>query len=46
MGAGIFLFFAVVIIFNKFAILIVATILFSLSFSLFFFSALLHAFGP
>lgn len=45
-GAGFFLLFGTVIIFNKFAILILSTIFFSLMFSLLFFSALMHAFGP
>jgi len=46
LGSGIFLFFAIISIFNKFAVLIVATILFSLGFSLIFFAALMHAVGP
>lgn len=45
-GSGMFLFLATILIFNKFAILIVSTILFSLAYSLFFFSALNHMFGP
>lgn len=46
LGSGFFLFFAVLIIFNKFAILIFATILFSLAFALFFFASLMHVVGP
>lgn len=45
-GSGIFLFFATLTIFTKFAILIVSTICFSLVYALIFFSALIHAFGP
>lgn len=45
-GSGIFLFFCTMIIFNKFAILIVSTILFSLAYALVFFSALVHVAGP
>lgn len=45
-GSGIFLLFAELVIFNKFAILIICTIIFSLVFSLFFFAALCHIMGP
>mmetsp|Transcript_16022 Transcript_16022/g.1430 ORF Transcript_16022/g.1430 Transcript_16022/m.1430 type:complete len:109 (+) Transcript_16022:1842-2168(+) len=45
-GSGIFLFFAEMVVFNKFAILIVATICFSLAYALVFFSALVHLIGP
>lgn len=45
-GSGIFLFFGRIIIFNKFALLICATIFFSLIFSLLFFPSILHAIGP
>lgn len=45
-GSGFFLFFADMIIFNKFATLILSTVFFSLAFSLLFFSSLMHAFGP
>lgn len=45
-GAGCFLLFATVVLFNKFAILIICTIIFSLIYSLFFFAALMHTFGP
>lgn len=45
-GSGTFLFFATIIVFNKFAILIYATILFSLAFALVFFSSLVHCVGP
>lgn len=46
MGSGVFLFFATMIIFNKFAVLIICTMVFSLLYSLCFFSALLHTVGP
>lgn len=46
LGSGIFLFFATVSIFTKFAVLIVSTISFSLLFSLLFFISMMHAFGP
>lgn len=46
LGSGFFLFFAIVMFFQQFAILITSTILFSLMFSLGFFSALNHAVGP
>mmetsp|Transcript_15076 Transcript_15076/g.1357 ORF Transcript_15076/g.1357 Transcript_15076/m.1357 type:complete len:111 (+) Transcript_15076:958-1290(+) len=45
-GSGIFLFFATIIMFNKFAILIISTICFSLAYSLLFFAALVHIIGP
>ncbi len=44
--AGLPLFFCVLIFFNKFATLIVSTILYSLYFSLVFFSAVCFAIGP
>lgn len=46
MGAGVFLAFGTVIVFNKFAILIISTICFSLVFSLLFFASLMHLCGP
>jgi len=45
-GSGVFLFFATVVFFQKFALLIVGTIGFSLFFSLVFFAALSHLVGP
>ena len=45
-GSGAVLFGAQLIIFNKFAILITSTIMFSLVFSLFFFGAVSHLIGP
>jgi predicted RND superfamily exporter protein len=45
-GSGFFLFFAQVVFFQKFAVLITFTIFFSLFFSLVFFTAIIHAFGP
>lgn len=45
-GSGIFLFFATMTLFTKFAILICGTILFSLIYALVFFSALNHVAGP
>jgi len=45
-GSGIFLFFATLVFFQKFAVLIIGTIGFSLFFSLVFFSALNHLIGP
>jgi protein dispatched 1 len=46
LGAGIPLFFCIIIFFNKFAVLIVSSILYSLMFSLVFFTCLCHMFGP
>lgn len=46
LGSGMFLLFAIMPMFNKMAILLISTILFSLLFSLVFFAALNHAFGP
>lgn len=45
-GSGFFLFFAEILLFNKFATLIISTVFFSLIFSLLFFSSLMHTFGP
>ena len=45
-GSGVFLFFATLLFFQKFALLIVGTIGFSLFFSLVFFTALNHLAGP
>lgn len=45
-GSGIFLFLGTMLVFNKFAILITSTILFSLAYSLFFFSSFCHLIGP
>lgn len=45
-GSGVFLVFAKLLLFNKFAILVISTILFSLFFALFFFSAVCHTIGP
>jgi len=45
-GAGIFLFFATIIVFYKFAIMIVSTITFSLIYSMLFFAAIMHVCGP
>jgi predicted RND superfamily exporter protein len=46
MGSSIFLFPCVVTFFDKMAILMLSTITFSLFFSVVFFVAILHAFGP
>jgi len=45
-GSGLALFFATLLFFQKFAVLIVSTIMFSLFFSLVFFVALNHLIGP
>lgn len=45
-GSGAPLFLAELILFNKFAILISSTVLFSLIFSLLFFGSLAHICGP
>ena len=45
-GSGLFLFFATVVFFGKFAVLIVGTVTFSLFFSLVFFTAVNHLVGP
>lgn len=44
--AGFFLIFGTLVVFNKFAHLIIATVCFSLIFALLFFAALMHALGP
>lgn len=44
--SGMFLMFSILNMFVKFSIIIVTTIAFSLYFSLFFFSALIHVIGP
>ena len=46
MGSGLFLFFTVMIFFQKFAIIITSTILYSLLYSLVFFAALNYLVGP
>ena len=46
MGSGLFLFFTVTLVLKKFAVLITATILFALLFSMVFFVALLYLVGP
>lgn len=46
LGAGLVLFFCTIKLYTKFAVLIVSTISFSLLFSMFFFAAMMHAFGP
>jgi len=46
LGSGIFLFFAHVVIFQKFAIIFTSTILFSLTYSLIWFVAVVHIMGP
>jgi hypothetical protein len=45
-GAGVFLFLASVSIFAKFAVLITCTIIFAFLYSMVYFSAMMHAFGP
>ena len=46
LGSGVFLFGGTIIFFQKFALIITMTVMFSLSFSLVYFLAFLHAFGP
>lgn len=46
LGSGVFLFGGKIIFFQKFALIITVTVLFSLSFALVYFLAFLHAFGP
>lgn len=46
LGSAIFLFGGTLVFFTKFAIVITITVLFSLIYSLVFFLALLHAYGP
>ena len=46
MGSGIFLFFTATLLLRKFAVLITATIAFSLVFAMVFFVALLYIIGP
>lgn len=46
LGSGCMLFFAIITLFVKFAILIVATVSFSFFFSMIFFTALTHTIGP
>eukprot|EP00343_Euplotes_focardii_P006420 CAMPEP_0205812440 /NCGR_PEP_ID=MMETSP0205-20121125/16882_1 /ASSEMBLY_ACC=CAM_ASM_000278 /TAXON_ID=36767 /ORGANISM="Euplotes focardii, Strain TN1" /LENGTH=194 /DNA_ID=CAMNT_0053093097 /DNA_START=106 /DNA_END=687 /DNA_ORIENTATION=- len=45
-GSGFFLFFATIVFFSKFAVLITATIFFSLSYSICYFVCLIHVIGP
>jgi len=46
LGSGVFLFGGKIIFFQKFALIITMTVLFSLAYSLVYFLAFLHAFGP
>lgn len=46
LGSGIFLIFSNLTLFLKFSIIILTTITFSVYFSLFFFSSLMHILGP
>ena len=46
LGSGVFLFGGTLMFFQKFAVVITVTVLFSLLYSLIYFQALLHAFGP
>ena len=46
LGSGVFLFGATIVFFTKFAVIIVTTVIFSLTYSLVFFLAVLHAAGP
>lgn len=46
LGSGVFLFGGTIIFFQKFALVICVTVLFSLVYSLAYFLAFLHAFGP
>lgn len=46
LGSGVFLFGGKIIFFQKFALIITVTVVFSLSFALIYFLAFLHAFGP
>jgi len=45
-GSGVFLFLATVTLFQKFAVLITVTIIVSFIYSMIFFGAIMHAFGP
>ena len=45
-GSGVFLFGGTLVFFRKFALIIVVTVSFSLTFSLGYFLAFLHSFGP
>lgn len=45
-GSGIFLYGGILIIFNKFAVLITATITISYTVAMLFFGAMCHCFGP
>ena len=46
LGSGVFLFGGTIIFFQKFALIISMTVLFSLSYALVYFHGFLHAFGP
>ena len=46
MGSGVFLFGGTIIFFQKFALVILTTVLFSLLYSLIYFMAVLHSCGP
>ena len=46
LGSGFFLFGCTIIFFQKFAIVIVSTVLFSLAYALIYFQALCHVIGP
>eukprot|EP00343_Euplotes_focardii_P000723 CAMPEP_0205798904 /NCGR_PEP_ID=MMETSP0205-20121125/5_1 /ASSEMBLY_ACC=CAM_ASM_000278 /TAXON_ID=36767 /ORGANISM="Euplotes focardii, Strain TN1" /LENGTH=133 /DNA_ID=CAMNT_0053059343 /DNA_START=109 /DNA_END=510 /DNA_ORIENTATION=+ len=46
LGSGVFLFFAKVSLFAKFAVLITSTICIAFLYSMFFFGSMMHLFGP
>ena len=46
LGAGIFMLFGQLVVFYKFGIIIIATVLFSFLISMLFFGATMHAIGP
>ena len=46
LGSGVFLFGGKIIFFQKFALIITTTVIFSLTYALIYFLAFMHAFGP
>ena len=46
LGSGVFLFGGTIIFFQKFALIITTTVLFSISYALVYFLAFMHAVGP